>query len=107
MVKIPESVQNIVEHYVQKIDKQITIKKAILFGSYAKGNYDTGSDVDIAIFSDYFDDMEDVEAFKYLYMQTLDYDIDLQPLAFTNEDYEKAVGIVDEIRKHGIEVKGV
>ena len=39
MVKIPRTVQKVLENYVLKIDKQIPVKKAILFGSYAKGTY--------------------------------------------------------------------
>jgi hypothetical protein len=48
--------------------------------------------------------LEGVEAFKFLFMQALDYNIDLQPLAFTEDDYERPVGIVEEIIKTGIEI---
>ena len=51
MARIPRPIQNTIEHYVRKIGKQLPIKKAVLFGSYAKGNYDKDSDIDIAIFS--------------------------------------------------------
>lgn len=104
MVKIPESIQGIVESYVHKIGKQIPIEKAILFGSYAKGNYDNESDIDIAIFSDYFVNLEGVDAFKFLFMQTLSYSKDLQPLAFTMGDYKDSLGMVEEIIKTGIEI---
>lgn len=49
--------------------------------------------------------MEQVEAFKFLFLQTLDYDLDLQPLAFTVDDYENPSGIVEEIIKTGIEIE--
>ena len=49
--------------------------------------------------------MEQVEAFKFLFLQTLDYDLDLQPLAFTVDDYENPKGIVEEIIKTGIEIE--
>lgn len=104
MVKVSESVQNIVENYVQKISAQIPISKVILFGSYAKGNYDKDSDIDLAIFSDYFEGMKGVDAFKFLFMQTLEYDVDLEPLAFTTADYKDPIGIVEEILKTGIEI---
>ncbi|QQE76712.1 nucleotidyltransferase domain-containing protein [Brevibacillus composti] len=32
-----------------------------MFGSYAKGTFDVGSDLDLSIFSDYFDQMDRVE----------------------------------------------
>lgn len=104
MVRIPESIQSIVADYVNKIKSQIPIEKVILFGSYAKGRYSKDSDVDIAIFSDYFKDMDGLDAFKFLYLQTLEYDIDMQPLAFTTEDYKKQIGLVEEIIKTGMEI---
>lgn len=104
MVKIPEPIQSIVIDYVDKIKRQIPIEKVILFGSYAKGRYSKDSDVDIAIFSDYFKNMDGVDAFKFLFLQTLEYDIDMQPLAFTTEDYNQQIGIVGEIIKTGIEI---
>ncbi|WP_356711834.1 nucleotidyltransferase domain-containing protein [Paenibacillus sp. CECT 9249] len=39
-----------------KISSEIPVKKAVLFGSYAKGTFDEESDVDLAVFSDYFED---------------------------------------------------
>lgn len=104
MAKIPEQIQSIIEDYVHKISNQIPVKKAILFGSYAKGNYDEQSDIDIAIFSEYFSNMDQVEAFKYLLIQALDYNIDLEPLAFSMEDFQDPKGIVEEIIKTGIEI---
>ena len=104
MVKIPESIQSIVIDYVNKIKRQIPIDRVILFGSYAKGGYSIDSDIDIAIFSDYFMDMAGVDAFKFLFLQTLEYDIDMQPLAFTTEDYQRPIGIVGEIINTGIEI---
>lgn len=104
MVKIPESIQNIVIDYVNKIKHQIPIDKVILFGSYAKGGYTMDSDIDIAIFSDYFKDMAGVDAFKFLFLQTLEYDIDMQPLAFTVEEYQKPMGIVEDIIDTGVEI---
>lgn len=105
MAKVPRTIQDIVESYVRKIGKQIPIERAILFGSYAKGNYNEDSDIDIAIFSKYFASLEGLAAFKFLFMETLDYGIDLQPLAFTPDDYEKPVGVIEEIIETGIEIK--
>ena len=105
MDKITKSVQELAENYVQKISTQIPIRKAILFGSYAKGTYDKDSDIDLAIFSDYFVGMDGVDAFKFLFMQTLDYNVDLEPIAFTVADYEEPIGLVEEILKTGIEIQ--
>jgi uncharacterized protein len=34
----------------------------------------------------------------------LEYDLDLEPLAFTSDEYVERLGIVDEILKTGIEI---
>lgn len=41
-----------IEYIVGVIAKFREIKKAVVFGSRAKGNYKAGSDVDIAIYGD-------------------------------------------------------
>ena len=104
MAAIPERVQQIVQEYVHKISCQIPVKKAILFGSYAKGTFETDSDVDLAIFSEYFEQMDRVEGIHYLLLQAMDYGIDLEPIAFTEKEYRTPLGIVAEILDTGIEI---
>lgn len=104
MDSVPREIREIAEDYIKKISTQIPIKKAILFGSFVKGTFNSGSDIDIAIFSDYFKDMKRIESFRFLFLQAMDYDVDLQPQSFTNEDLEYPAGIVKEIVSTGIEI---
>ncbi|HEY5560204.1 MAG TPA: nucleotidyltransferase domain-containing protein [Clostridiaceae bacterium] len=104
MDKIPESIQKIVEDYIDKLSRQISIDKVILFGSYAKGNTHKDSDVDIAIFSDYFKSMSRVDGIHFLLLRAMDYDIDLEPQPFTMDEYKDPVGLVQDILKTGIEI---
>lgn len=66
MAPIPESIGNAVREYVSELSKEIPVQKAILFGSYAKGNYTKDSDVDLAIFSDYFEGTSRIDGIKFL-----------------------------------------
>jgi predicted nucleotidyltransferase len=104
MGTIPKPIQEIIEDYVRKIGSQIPVEKAILFGSYAKGTYTADSDIDLAIFSDYFAQAEKIEGFRFLFLQAMNYGIDLQPQPFTVQDFREPVGIVEEIVKSGIEI---
>ena len=104
MASIPQAVMDIVKAFVFKVGKEIPIKKAVVFGSYANGTFDDGSDVDVAIFSDYFEHQSRVEGITYLLIQAMEYNIDLEPIAFTNREYEQRLGIVDEIIRSGVEV---
>jgi predicted nucleotidyltransferase len=104
MVNIPEAVRSGIEKYVERIRQEISVDKAILFGSYASGTFDNGSDIDLAIFSNYFQGMRRVDSIAFLLGHAMDYDLDLEPLAFTLDEYSERLGIVDEILKTGIEL---
>jgi DNA polymerase sigma len=104
MAAIPEEVRTGVSKYLNRLRQEIPIEKAMLFGSYAKGNFDSGSDVDLAIFSDYFQGMRRVDGIAFLLSRAVDIDLDLEPLPFTYEDYAERVGLVDEIIRTGIEM---
>lgn len=104
MVTVPKQIQAIIKSYIRKIEKQIPIKKAYLFGSYAKGNHREDSDIDIAIFSEYFENLKPIDSFRFLFLEAMDYDVDLQPQAFTLNDLDDPQGIVENILKEGIEI---
>ncbi|WP_352418192.1 nucleotidyltransferase domain-containing protein [Proteiniborus sp.] len=105
MAKIPENIRNIVEDYLKDLSSEIKIDKAIIFGSYAKGNYNVDSDIDLAIFSDSFKYMERVESIKYLLKRARKYrGVDLQPISFTKQEYEERLGFVEEVLRTGIEL---
>jgi predicted nucleotidyltransferase len=106
MAEIPEKIKETVEDYVRNINSEIPVKKALLFGSYAKGTFTQDSDIDIAIFSDFFNDMKRVDGIKYLLRKTIKYPhVDLQPVAFTYLDYLENDGFAAEVLKSGIEIK--
>lgn len=75
-----------------------------MFGSYAKGTPHKYSDVDLAIFSDYFKNMNRIDGLYFLLLNAVDYEIDLEPQPFTMDDYRQPVGIVKEIIETGIEI---
>jgi predicted nucleotidyltransferase len=105
MVKIPRNIRDIVMDYLEGLSSEIKIDKAILFGSYARGNYGKNSDIDLAIFTDSFENMDRVESIKFLLKRARKYkDVDLQPIAFTNQDYEERAGILENVLETGIEI---
>jgi predicted nucleotidyltransferase len=56
MDQIPSKVTFIIKRFIDELEKNnIPIKEAILFGSYAKGNYHDWSDIDLALVSDAFE----------------------------------------------------
>lgn len=47
-----EKVEGIAKDFVNEVKKHISVNKAVIYGSYAKGHYNSKSDLDIAIFSE-------------------------------------------------------
>jgi len=106
MVTISKELLNIINNYVLELSKEININKVILFGSYAKGTNHEDSDIDLAIFSDDFSNMERIEALKFLLLKASDLTIDLQPQPFTLADLEDEDNwLAKEVEETGIELK--
>jgi predicted nucleotidyltransferase len=64
-----EDVKRIAKSYIRRLSRSITIRQAILTGSWATGSYLEDSDVDLIIVSDDFSKMPLKERLKYLQRQ--------------------------------------
>ena len=58
MKKIPENINKAISEFITSINNKFgkRIKKIILYGSYARGDFNTSSDIDIMILTDFTDD---------------------------------------------------
>lgn len=57
MKEIPENINNIINEFISGVKNILDnrIKKVILYGSYARGDYNKNSDIDIMILTDLSD----------------------------------------------------
>ena len=104
MAQVPDRIIKILKRYVAELEKNnIHLKAAILFGSYATGNYRELSDIDIALVSDDFEGVRffDKEKIK---KPTLAIDHRIEPLPFRTEDFSEDNVFVKEILKTGVRV---
>jgi len=92
----------IAQEYAHIVKSRFDCKKVILFGSYAKGNNHTDSDIDIAvIFADYANRLDmQVELMKL----TRQVDSRIEPHPFRENEFELYNPIVNEIVKYGEEI---
>lgn len=105
MAQIPENINNAVREYIAELSKEIPVQKAVLFGSYANGHFTKDSDVDLAIFSDYFEGRTRIDGIKFLLSKARKYaQMDFQPIPFTYRDYIERDGFAAEVLKEGIEI---
>nr|WP_288731525.1 nucleotidyltransferase domain-containing protein [uncultured Anaerobutyricum sp.] len=86
--------QNLIEQYIEAVKKIYGshVRQIILYGSYARGDYHSDSDVDIMILVD----MSDLELKAYgqqlsymTYDFNLDYNLDIKPIAKSEAHFKK------------------
>ncbi|WP_027364684.1 nucleotidyltransferase domain-containing protein [Desulfotruncus alcoholivorax] len=97
-------VEVIVKEFINAIkERNIRVEKAILFGSYAKGNAVETSDIDVAVISPDFgqDYVEEAVLLKEI---SENIDLDISPRPYSLEEYKKVNSgqfLYDEIISKG------
>ncbi|MFQ5799922.1 MAG: nucleotidyltransferase domain-containing protein [Nitrospinota bacterium] len=101
-----KAIVKLLKRYKEDVAKEIPISRMLLFGSYAEGNPNRDSDIDLIIVSPSFRRMNFFKrgATMYGYWH-LNYPVDF--LCYTPEEFEKLtseVTIVREAVREGIEI---
>ena len=93
-----------IERYIHELRKKnIDIKGAYLFGSYAKGNATEWSDIDLAIITGKF--IGDSLDFRFLLMKIArDIDFNIEPHPYLGEDFNSDNPVTAEIIRTGKKV---
>ncbi len=104
MVRFPAKIKKTIDKYLQVLNKNnIPIKEAILFSSYATGNYHKWSDIDIALVSDIFigDRIDDKDKIRSL---TLSVSSEIEVIPFSPHDFNLHNPFAKEILNTGIKL---
>jgi uncharacterized protein len=97
------AVLEIANKYISYLkNNEYDIVKAYLFGSFAKGNYNTDSDIDLAVIFNNLDDEFKMQV--NLLMLTINFDTRIEPHPFKLNDFNRANPLFYEIMKNGIEL---
>lgn len=102
MVQIPVRVKDTIDSYLQALNRHnIPIKEAILFGSYAKGNSQEWSDIDIALVSEIFigNRIDDKDKIRKI---TLSVSSEIEVIPFSPKDFHLQNPLAKEILTTGI-----
>ena len=104
MAQIPANVKNTIDRYLSSLkEHNIPIRQAILFGSYARGNYNEWSDIDIALVSDIFEGSRIKDRSKIRKI-TLSVSCDIEVLPYSPENFTREDPFVKEIMDSGIRI---
>ncbi|ODS34658.1 MAG: nucleotidyltransferase [Candidatus Scalindua rubra] len=105
MAQIPAKVREIIDKYLVALkDNNIPVNQAILFGSYAKGNYDDWSDIDLVIVSEIFEGIRIKDRSK-IRLITLKVSSNIEVLPYSPQDFKTDDPFVKEIMETGIKIK--
>lgn len=105
MAKVPDKVKKIIDKYLIALrDNNIAVNQAILFGSYAKGNYDAWSDIDLVLVSEVFEGIRIKDRGK-IRLITLNVSSDIEVLPYCPKDFNSDDPFVKEIIETGIKIK--
>ncbi len=107
---MPKSIENIISEFTKKVKEILgdRVKKIILYGSYARGDYKKNSDIDIMILTDL--NFEEIEKYRdeisdIAFDIELDTGIIISPVIKNIDKYNERVNIVPffmNVQKEGV-----
>lgn len=99
---VNQGIINTVKQYIMLIPQEIGVKRAYLFGSFAKGKEREESDIDIAVI---VENMPDFFTTQRLLMRLRKkVDLRIEPHPIQEQDFNSANPFAFEIEKTGIKV---
>lgn len=95
-----EDINKIIQRFISLVSQEFPVRTLYLFGSYAKGNANDSSDIDIAIVSDKFEGRRFWDREKLgKYVIKSSFDLEVHP--FKTEDFTDDNPFVKEILETG------
>jgi predicted nucleotidyltransferase len=92
----------IAKRYAGAVKAKFNSNRIFLFGSYARGNYNNDSDIDIAVVFNDYNNLLDMQLELMRLRRRIDSRIEPHP--FRESEFELSNPIVNEIVKHGQEI---
>ena len=106
---VDKEIYNIITAYKHKLEALgIKVRSIILYGSYASGNAKEDSDIDLAVISDDFENMDLWDRLCLLGRARVGIKRPMEILGFTEAEFEakhSGTFVGDEIKTKGVEVK--
>ena len=102
---INRKTNKIVKRFINLIIKKFNLKKIIIFGSFARGDYHKGSDLDLIIVGEFKERFID-RIGKIIELN--DSDLEIEAMVYTEEEFQKMIKekrpFIEQVLKEGIVV---
>ncbi|MDR3121110.1 MAG: nucleotidyltransferase domain-containing protein [Clostridiales bacterium] len=99
-----EAVKAAAIQYADDVRRVMNIDKAVLFGSYAKGTAEDGSDVDVCFFFPAGNGANRLDVIGELVKMTRRRSVPFEPIAFPTSEIERGNPFVREVLSTGVEI---
>ena len=99
---VNQSIIKTAQKYIEQVPAELELKKAYLFGSYAKGKEREESDIDIALVVGKMDDFFSSQMLLMRIRRNIDLRIEPHPIL--EKDFNSKNPFAHEIQKNGIEL---
>ncbi len=99
---VNQSIIKTAKKYIAQVPAELELKKAYLFGSYAKGQEREESDIDIALVVGKMDDFFSSQMLLMRIRRNIDLRIEPHPIL--EKDFNSKNPFAHEIQKNGIEL---
>jgi len=102
---IDREINKIVKRFLNLIIKKFNLKKIIIFGSFARGDYHKGSDLDLVIVGEFEERFID-RIGKIIELN--DSDLEIEAMVYTEEEFQKMIRerrpFIEQVLEEGIVV---
>lgn len=102
-IDIREEIKVIVDKFINILKQEMNIDKVYLFGSYAKGDYNDDSDIDIAVISNDFDGDVIEDTMKLMRLRRR-VDNRIEPHPYKINEFNNNNPFTEEIIKKGLRI---
>ena len=116
MKDIPDNINNAIQEFVNEVNNLLgnRIKKIVLYGSYARGDFNESSDIDIMVLTDLTDDeivayRDNIIDIAYDIEEENDFDIILSPLLKNIDKYNRRINVIPfymNVQREGVILNG-
>lgn len=105
MVYSQDQLNNVITEFIQRIRSRHALKRAYLYGSYARGTARADSDIDIALVFEHLDEAGVFDEAFEVFHEAQEFNPDIEPICFQEDEFEEALApIVDVIRRDGVRI---
>jgi predicted nucleotidyltransferase len=102
---IDREINKIVKRFLNLIIKKFNLKKIIIFGSFARGDYHKGSDLDLVIVGEFKDRFID-RIGKIIALNNSD--LEIEAMVYTEKEFQKMIQerrpFIEQVLEEGIVV---